>query len=181
MNLSKLWEIVKDREACHAAVHGVARSQTWLSNWTTTSWLGLLVSSYKVQASRSKWRVLHSLYNRRPESQFSGSRTCSWVSVLRKNWNQEPQGPFGLLFSHVLSLSLCLLGNSLSRSFTSASRELPSFFFSASEAVIDTPQVLGSCRVIQGNSPGRTSSSFSASDWFNWMLVHSSSGCGQRA
>ena len=28
MNLSKLWEIVKDREACHAAVHGVAKSQT---------------------------------------------------------------------------------------------------------------------------------------------------------
>ena len=28
MNLSKLWETVKDREAWHAAVHGVTRSQT---------------------------------------------------------------------------------------------------------------------------------------------------------
>ena len=28
MNLSKLWQIVKDREAWHAAIHGVARSQT---------------------------------------------------------------------------------------------------------------------------------------------------------
>ena len=28
MNLSKLWEIVKDREAWHAAVHGAAKSQT---------------------------------------------------------------------------------------------------------------------------------------------------------
>ena len=27
MNLSKLWEIVKDRETCHAVVHGVAKSQ----------------------------------------------------------------------------------------------------------------------------------------------------------
>ena len=35
MNLSKLWEIVKDREYWYAAVHGIAKSQTWLSNWTT--------------------------------------------------------------------------------------------------------------------------------------------------
>ena len=31
MNLSKLWETVKDREAWHAAVHGVVKSQTQLS------------------------------------------------------------------------------------------------------------------------------------------------------
>ena len=37
MNLSKLWEMVKDREAWHAAVHGAAKSQTQLSNWTTTT------------------------------------------------------------------------------------------------------------------------------------------------
>ena len=38
ISLSKLWEFVMDREALHVVIHGVAKSQTWLSDWTELNW-----------------------------------------------------------------------------------------------------------------------------------------------
>ena len=51
MNFSKLRELVMDREAWHAAVHGVTKSQTWLSDWTE-------LKGYKYKYN---WRAIYLL------------------------------------------------------------------------------------------------------------------------
>ena len=39
VSLNELWELVMDRDAWHAAIHGLAKSQTRLSDWTELNWL----------------------------------------------------------------------------------------------------------------------------------------------
>ena len=46
MNLGKFWEMVSNREVWHATVHGVAKSQTLLTNWKTNNHIQYKIKFY---------------------------------------------------------------------------------------------------------------------------------------
>ena len=73
MSLSKLQETVKDREAWHAAVHGVAKSCTWLSDWTTR----LLEAEMKPEGSWNSAALLYWWGNWGPEA---------WSDLPKVKW-----------------------------------------------------------------------------------------------
>ena len=61
MGLGGLWELVMDREAWHALVHGVTKRRTWLSNWTelkASYGIEIELKGTKIigQSSKTRWK-----------------------------------------------------------------------------------------------------------------------------
>ena len=90
MSLSKVWEMVKDREAWHAEVHGAAKSQTPLSYWTTTTtgyyqslipweWISLSDLSWELE------RVIFQMFLAIWRSESDTTERLNWTGAIRKD------------------------------------------------------------------------------------------------
>ena len=86
MGLCKLQQLLMDREACRAVVHGAAKSQTWWSNWTELNW----------EEKQFAWTLMPQCYT---ENSYFLSWRLIWITVSYRLYFVAIWGWFASLLS----------------------------------------------------------------------------------
>ena len=94
MCLSKFWEFVMDREAWSAAIHRVAKSQAWLSNWTELNWTESLDASVLMTWLSDQAQGIINWKSCTTLNQVAWSKEFSWFHPEQKREHKVERNHF---------------------------------------------------------------------------------------
>ena len=100
MSLSKLQELLMDRESWHDTVHGVAKSQTWLSDWTELNWTELETLLGRARGREHGNPLQYSCLENRMD-RGAWQATVHKVVKSQNDWNNSTQACRNSVFTYM--------------------------------------------------------------------------------